>query len=408
MPTWRGSSAISPASASSRSTCSAGRRPSRRDYLFQVTAVGDGYGGLEHRSSTSLLCKPRRVCRCRAPRTHRDDYRQLPRSRQPRVLPRVEREADQARGVRAVRPVARRLHASAVGVRGHHVLLRRPRAGAQRRDLHVQAIWSCSAAHITNVLRGPGRNVQSIADSSFDAWIKFYRADENSPNAVVSYYAKGALVALRARPHAAPRRAHDARRPDARALAALRRARHRRARGRHPYARVRAGRPRLERVLRTLRGWHRGSAAGGAAQQSRYRARIARGHRRQRSRRQARNGTRTSRAWLGAEVGADLKLQHVFTAGPAERAGLAAGDTLVAIRRRARVGRRGSKRCSSGCRKARSVPMHAFPPRRADAIDRRCWPRRRSTPAGSPSTTRRRTRRSHGAPRGSATSIARA
>jgi predicted metalloprotease with PDZ domain len=38
--------------------------------------------------------------------------------------------------------------------------------------------------------------VQSLGDSSFDAWIKFYRRDENSPNATVSYYVKGALVAL--------------------------------------------------------------------------------------------------------------------------------------------------------------------------------------------------------------------
>jgi len=37
---------------------------------------------------------------------------------------------------------------------------------------------------------------QSIAESSFDAWIKYYRRDENTPNAVVSYYAKGSLVAL--------------------------------------------------------------------------------------------------------------------------------------------------------------------------------------------------------------------
>ena len=48
----------------------------------------------------------------------------------------------------------------------------------------------------TRVLRGAGRKRQSIADSSFDAWIKFYRPDENTPNAVVSYYTKGALVAL--------------------------------------------------------------------------------------------------------------------------------------------------------------------------------------------------------------------
>ncbi len=37
---------------------------------------------------------------------------------------------------------------------------------------------------------------QSVAESSFDAWIKFYRQDENTPNAMISYYTKGALVAL--------------------------------------------------------------------------------------------------------------------------------------------------------------------------------------------------------------------
>ena len=46
------------------------------------------------------------------------------------------------------------------------------------------------------ILRGPGKNKQSLADSSFDAWTKYYQADENTPNAVVSYYGKGALIAL--------------------------------------------------------------------------------------------------------------------------------------------------------------------------------------------------------------------
>jgi predicted metalloprotease with PDZ domain len=49
---------------------------------------------------------------------------------------------------------------------------------------------------ITRVLRGPGRFKQSLAESSFDAWIKFYQQDENTPNAIVSYYTKGSLVAL--------------------------------------------------------------------------------------------------------------------------------------------------------------------------------------------------------------------
>ena len=50
-----GWNATSRASANGRSISSAARRPFDR-YLFQVMAVGDGYGGLEHRSSTSLLC----------------------------------------------------------------------------------------------------------------------------------------------------------------------------------------------------------------------------------------------------------------------------------------------------------------------------------------------------------------
>jgi predicted metalloprotease with PDZ domain len=52
------------------------------------------------------------------------------------------------------------------------------------------------ARTVTRVLRGKGRLRQSVADSSFYAWTKFYQQDENSPNAIVSYYAKGALVAF--------------------------------------------------------------------------------------------------------------------------------------------------------------------------------------------------------------------
>ena len=49
---------------------------------------------------------------------------------------------------------------------------------------------------VTRVIRGHGRRRQSVADSSFDAWTKFYKQDANSGNAIVSYYAKGALIAL--------------------------------------------------------------------------------------------------------------------------------------------------------------------------------------------------------------------
>ena len=52
------------------------------------------------------------------------------------------------------------------------------------------------AKTITQVHKGSGRHKQSVAESSFEAWTKYYRQDENSPNAIVSYYTKGALVAL--------------------------------------------------------------------------------------------------------------------------------------------------------------------------------------------------------------------
>ena len=46
------------------------------------------------------------------------------------------------------------------------------------------------------MLQTPGRKVQSVAQASFDAWVKYYRQDENTANATVSYYTKGSLVAL--------------------------------------------------------------------------------------------------------------------------------------------------------------------------------------------------------------------
>ncbi len=42
----------------------------------------------------------------------------------------------------------------------------------------------------------PGRKVQSLEESSFDTWIKFYRPDENAANSRISYYVKGAIIGL--------------------------------------------------------------------------------------------------------------------------------------------------------------------------------------------------------------------
>jgi predicted metalloprotease with PDZ domain len=47
------------------------------------------------------------------------------------------------------------------------------------------------AQTISGVQRGAGRLKQTLEESSFDAWTKYYRQDENSPNSIVSYYTKG-------------------------------------------------------------------------------------------------------------------------------------------------------------------------------------------------------------------------
>jgi predicted metalloprotease with PDZ domain len=53
-----------------------------------------------------------------------------------------------------------------------------------------------TARAINYIVNTPGNNIQSVADASFDAWIKYYVQNENSKNATVSYYSKGKLIAM--------------------------------------------------------------------------------------------------------------------------------------------------------------------------------------------------------------------
>ena len=62
--------------------------------------------------------------------------------------------------------------------------------------INPQRYLKVLAKTLTRVQRGSGRLHQSVTDSSLDAWHKFYKQDENAPNAIVSYYSKGALIAL--------------------------------------------------------------------------------------------------------------------------------------------------------------------------------------------------------------------
>jgi predicted metalloprotease with PDZ domain len=55
---------------------------------------------------------------------------------------------------------------------------------------------SATARSIQQLQNTPGRLVQSAEEASFDAWVKFYRPDENTLNSQVSYYDKGAILGL--------------------------------------------------------------------------------------------------------------------------------------------------------------------------------------------------------------------
>lgn len=62
--------------------------------------------------------------------------------------------------------------------------------------INLQQYLDLLAQTLTKLLKNPGRLSQTVLDSSFDAWIKFYQPNENSVNSQVSYYVKGSIIAL--------------------------------------------------------------------------------------------------------------------------------------------------------------------------------------------------------------------
>jgi predicted metalloprotease with PDZ domain len=162
-------------------------------YLFLVTAVGDGYGGLEHRDSCSLLCA-RDDLPTAGEREVSEGYRKL--------LGLCSHEYFHLWNVKRIAPaafsppnLAREVHTTLLwvfeGITSYYDDLALVRSGR----IPVQSYLELLARSVTRLLRTPGRHRQSLADASFDAWTKFYKADENAPNAIVSYYLKGSLVA---------------------------------------------------------------------------------------------------------------------------------------------------------------------------------------------------------------------
>jgi predicted metalloprotease with PDZ domain len=163
-------------------------------YLFLVTAVGEGYGGLEHRFSTSLLCS-------RQDLPHVADEKRT--EGYIRFLGLCSHEYFHLWHVKRIRPLAlmegdldREVHTRTLwafeGITSYYDELALVRSGC----IDIKTYLGLLAATLTRLMRTPGREVQSLAESSFDAWTKFYKQDENAPNAIVSYYVKGAVVAL--------------------------------------------------------------------------------------------------------------------------------------------------------------------------------------------------------------------
>lgn len=163
-------------------------------YLFLTTAVGDGYGGLEHRSSTALICK-------------RDDLPRLgmsePTDGYRSFLGLCSHEYFHLWNVKRIKPAAFAPYNLEVenytqllwffeGITSYYDDLALVRAGV----ITVESWLELLGQTTTRVLRWAGRAKQSLVDSSYDSWTKYYRQDENTPNSQVSYYTKGSLVGL--------------------------------------------------------------------------------------------------------------------------------------------------------------------------------------------------------------------
>ncbi len=171
-----------------------GELPDMERYLFQVMAVGEGYGGLEHRSSTSLLCS-RDDLPQKGEQNMSDGYRSF--------LGLCSHEYFHTWNVKRIKPadyipyeLQQETHTPLLwffeGVTSYYDDLTLYRSGCIDKQGYLELLGQ----QLTRLLRTPGRHKQTVSESSFDTWTKLYKADENASNAIVSYYNKGAIVAL--------------------------------------------------------------------------------------------------------------------------------------------------------------------------------------------------------------------
>lgn len=163
-------------------------------YVFMTMVTEDGYGGLEHRASTALMTS-RRSLPTLGRTEATPEYQEF--------LGLVSHEYFHTWHVKRIKPavfapydLARENHTRLLwvfeGFTAYYDDLMLLRAGLITQEAYFKTL----ARTIGNVHTGAGRLKQSVAESSFDAWTRFYKQDENAANAIVSYYTKGSLVAL--------------------------------------------------------------------------------------------------------------------------------------------------------------------------------------------------------------------
>ncbi|MFL6673806.1 MAG: M61 family metallopeptidase [Massilia sp.] len=166
-------------------------------YVFMTMAVGDGYGGLEHRASTALICARGDLPSTATPKPAEPGEGYL------KFLGLCSHEYFHTWNVKRIKPAVFAPYDLQVenytpllwlfeGFTSYYDDLMLVRAGI----IGEPAYFKLLAKTIGSVLRGSGRTKQSVAESSFDAWSKYYRQDENAANAIISYYTKGSLIAL--------------------------------------------------------------------------------------------------------------------------------------------------------------------------------------------------------------------
>ena len=163
-------------------------------YLFLTLVTAKGFGGLEHADSTSLICS-------------REDLQDSnviePTSNYTRFISLCCHEYFHAWWVKKLRPsvflkpdLNQEAYTEQLWIFEGFTSYYDELALLRVKILSADSYLNLFAKTVTRVCGGSGRLKQSIAESSFDAWTKFYQQDENAPNSIVSYYAKGALLAF--------------------------------------------------------------------------------------------------------------------------------------------------------------------------------------------------------------------